>query len=338
MTPRRSRGALLLAGGLAGLSALAFAPLARADATTSVTPQTEGWYRSNPSCHAPSTCLTTAGAPAQPPAGSPYPARSLHVGFSAGQETARSYLALVLPAPTGALRTGWLTVPLDTNRVDGSQSPDAATLQVCLTAAVITAVDGSLATPPAPDCSASATVVYVPTPTPHLQADLAPLLSRLATAPGLVLLPDPVKAAQTDAWQVVFSAHDRTDPARTAPATVTLTAADLPGDRQPAAPVRTAGAPARTGALTGFRRPTAAWGLPLGWAATPEVTAAAPEPAPAVALPPSEPTTSVQPVPAAGRTITTGYAYPGVWLLPLGLLVLVPATFRALTRDLSPRP
>ena len=36
------------------------------------------------------------------------------------------------------------------------------------------------------------------------------------------------------------------------------------------------------------------------------------------------------------RTITVGYAYPAVWLLPLVFLVLVPVAARALTRDLTP--
>ena len=336
MSPRQGRGALLLAGCLGALAALAFAPLARADDTTSLTPQTEGWYQGNPSCHAPSLCPTPAGAPAQAPATSPYPPRSLHIGFRAGQETARSYLALVLP-PTGALRSGSLTVPLDVNPVDGSQSPDVASLQVCLTAAPITAVDGSLATPPVVDCTLSATVLYAPTPTPHLQADLAPLLGRLAQAPGLVLLPDPVKAARSDAWQVVFSAHDRTDAARTAPATVTLTAADLPRDALTAPPGRAADAPFPSGALPApeLRGLRPLWDPPQGAAPTAEVPTVAPGLEPTVVLPPA---TTAQAVLSRAQLITTGYAYPAVWLLPFGLLLLVPVTFRALTRDLTTRP
>ena len=38
---------------------------------------------------------------------------------------------------------------------------------------------------------------------------------------------------------------------------------------------------------------------------------------------------------ALPRTVTVGYAYPGVWLLPLVFLVLVPAAARALTKDLA---
>ena len=328
MSPRRSLGALLT-GCLGGLALLAFAPLARADSSLTVTPQTEGWYQSNPSCHAPSRCLTTAGAPAT----SPYPVRSLHVGFSAGQETARSYLALVLPARTAELRSGSLTVPLDLKQVDGSQSPDRATLQVCLTAATLTAVDGSLASPPEVDCTRSATVVYVPTPTPHLQADLAPLLSRLPSAPGLVLLPDPVKASQSDAWQVVFSAHDRTDAARTAPATVTLTAAELPRARPNPLPGRAADAPLPAGAPTGQQPAglTPLWGPPAA-----EPLTAGPGLEPTV-LPPPTATTTTTAVLTRAQLITIGYAYPVVWLLPLALLVLVPVTFRALTRDLTGR-
>ena len=35
------------------------------------------------------------------------------------------------------------------------------------------------------------------------------------------------------------------------------------------------------------------------------------------------------------QTITVGYAYPAVWLLPLVFLVLVPVATKALTRDLD---
>ena len=342
MNPRRGLGPLLLAGCLGGLSTLALAPVARADGTSSITPQTEGWYQSNPSCHAPSICVTPAGAPAP----NPYPARSLHVGFSAGRETARSYLALPLPAAGGDLSSGWLTVPLDTSQVHGSQSPERAALQVCLTEATITAVDGSLASPPAPDCSGSATVVYLPTPTLHLLADLAPLLGRLPRVHGLVLLADPVKAAQTDTWRVVFSAHDRTDAARTAPATVTLTAGGLPRDPQPASPVRPADGPVPadplpadpppSGPVAGLAGPTPDRPLPPVGSVVPEVATPAPEPAPTVVLPAALSTRAA--AVRTAQTVTTGYAYPGVWLLPLGLLVLVPITFRALTRDLTPAP
>ena len=34
--------------------------------------------------------------------------------------------------------------------------------------------------------------------------------------------------------------------------------------------------------------------------------------------------------------IKLGYAYPGVWLLPLGFLLLIPTVARALTRDITP--
>ena len=63
-------------------------------------------------------------------------------------------------------------------------------------------------------------------------------------------------------------------------------------------------------------------------------------PAPTPELPVVEQPPAVVPpatVPVAlPRTITVGYAYPAVWLLPLVFLVLVPAAARALTKDLAP--
>ena len=52
-----------------------------------------------------------------------------------------------------------------------------------------------------------------------------------------------------------------------------------------------------------------------------------------VAAPVTQPQT--QPI-AQPQTLTVGYAYPAVWLLPLAFLVLVPLAARALTKDLAP--
>jgi hypothetical protein len=40
---------------------------------------------------------------------------------------------------------------------------------------------------------------------------------------------------------------------------------------------------------------------------------------------------------SAARFVTVGYQYPEVWLLPIVLIVLVPFTLRALTKDLTRR-
>jgi hypothetical protein len=306
----------------AGSLALGFAPLAHATTQTStLTPTAEAWYQPNPSCDQPTGCVAPGALPADPPAEvptSPFPPRTLHVGYAAGQETARTYLALPTFGLTGKVTAAALDVPLDVAPEDGSQAPETAKVQVCLVTRSVVPADGSLQTPPAPDCDASALASYAATPTPHLHADLGPLLGGLLSARGVALLPDATKAAPTDVWRVVFSAHDRTDAAKTPPASLSLT---LETD-EPDGPL---------GSLPDGS------GLPP--VAPPVGTGFAPAPTPELPVPSAQPPAVV---PQAGgpvalpRTVPVGYAYPGVWLLPLVFLVVVPVTARALTRDLSP--
>lgn len=312
---------------VAGSVALGFVPLASAEtSSTTLTPSTEAWYQPNPTCAQASGCITPGALPVAPPVDvplSPYPAGTLHVAWAGGQETARSYLALPVDSVTGTLTAASLDIPLDTAAADGSEMPETAKLQACLFTTDVTPVEGSIAPPPTASCDQSAPVTYVATPSPHLHADLAPLTQGLLTTTGIVLLPDATKNAQTDAWRVVFSAHTRTDAAKTAPATVSLTleqeasgddgTVDVP--TEPAIPQAVA-----PPIGTGFAAPPPVQ-LPTDTGTAPSV------------VPPA--TVLTQPV-AQPRTITVGYAYPTVWLLPLAFLVLVPATARALTKDLAP--
>jgi hypothetical protein len=311
---------------VAGSAAIGFAPVASASTSFTFAPTAEAWYQPNPTCQTPAGCLTTGSLPVAPPVAapalSPYPAGTLHVGFAAGQEVARSYLAFPLSQLMSmSVTEASLSVPLDVAQADGSVSPETAKIVVCLTSAPLAASEGTMDTPPTADCSASAAAAYVATPKPHLQANLSSLAQGLPTATGLVLLPDASKVAQTDApWRVVFSAHSRTDAAKTPPAALSVTAEDLPSDvpvpvvNEPGVQVPPVVAPV-TG--TGFAPP------PVTQAVTPPAVQA---PAPVAA----------GPVAVAPRTVTVGYAYPTVWLLPLAFLILIPAAARALTRDLTP--
>jgi hypothetical protein len=312
---------------VAGSAAIGFAPIAAASTSFTFAPTAEAWYQPNPTCQTPAGCITTGSLPVAPPVAlpalpSPYPAGTLHVGFAAGQETARSYLAFPLGQLASMTVTdASLTVPLDVAQADGSVSPETAKIVVCLTDAQLAASEGTIDTPPTADCGTSAPVSYVATPQPHLKADLSSLAAGLPAATGLVLLPDASKVAKTDApWRVVFSAHTRTDAAKTAPASLSLTAEDLPSDQplpvvnEPGVQVPPVVAPV-TG--TGFAPPPVTQTI-----TSPTVQAPAP--------------VAAAPVAAAPRMITVGYAYPTVWLLPLACLILIPAAARALTKDLSP--
>jgi hypothetical protein len=321
---KRAAARLLGASVVAASVGLAFMPVARA-AETSQAPTEEGWYQPNPTCAQASGCVTTETLPVAPPAEpptSPYPAGTMHVGWASQAETARAYLAFPLDSVTGTLTGAELDVPLDTAPANGDQQSPTAKIQACLVTGEIAGADGSIAPPPGIACGTHADVTYVATPTPHLHADLAPLLLGLPTTSGIVLLPDATKAQPTDAWRVVFSAHDRADAARTPPATLTLTLAEEPVVSTPEQPaVELPGVPTDTGFApapdTGFAPAPAVDPPAVSAPVTPQVSA------PTAAVP-------------TAHTVTFGYAYPAVWLLPLAALVLVPLATRALTRDLAP--
>ncbi len=326
---KRTAVRLLTATLVAASAGIAFLPVARA-AEAGLTPALEGWYQPNPTCAQASGCLTTGSLPVAPPAAvptNPYPDGSLHVGYASQAETARAYLSFSFAGLTGTLTGAQLDIPLDVDPANGDAQSSTAKIQACLVTGVVSKQNGSLETPPAVSCEAHADVTYVATPTPHLHADLAPLLVGLVTTNGIALLPDATKEADapSDAWRVVFSAHDRADAAKTAPARLTLTVTDEAVISTPEQPAVQLPPPPVVAPITGGFVPAPA----TDFVSSPSVSVPVPAAVPDVAAP------AVQPVPVA-QTVTFGYAYPAVWLLPLGLLVLVPLATRALTKDLAP--
>jgi hypothetical protein len=314
---------LVTAALVAGSAAIGFVPVASADETMSLVAATSAWYQPNPTCAQASGCVTTGSLPVPPPVDiplSPYPAGTLHVGYSAGQETARSYLGFPVSSVDGTVTAATLDVPLDVTAADGSTQPESSHVQACLVSADIKRTEGSISPPPLASCEQHALLSYVATPSPHLHADLAPLLGGLLTTSGIALLPD-ATAPKTDAWRVVFSSPARADAAKTEPPVLRL-AVTASSDGVPAVP---ADLPSSAPVITGVTPPLSAGSPDLPAVTVPE--------APSVQQPVTSPVT--QPV-AAPRMITVGYAYPVVWLLPLLFLVLVPTVARSLTKDLTP--
>jgi len=310
---------------VSGSASFGFLPIAQAE-DQKIVPSVEAWYQPNPTCGSPVGCVGLGSLPAQPPVQppvappslTPYPAGSMHVAVDAGQETARSYLSFSLPLFDATLTAASIDIPVDLTQADGSVTPEAAQIQICSFQGSITAANGSIDQPPVASCSASAKASYLATGTPHFHADLTKLLPALSSGAGLVLLPDAASVAPSDAWHVVFSAHDRADTAKTAPATlsVSLSPIETPSfDETPVVAPPVTIAPPAIGSVT----------LPVAPLEVP--------PAPTVQNP--APTVPVQTVPQA-RTITVGYAYPTVWLLPLAFLLIVPLVARTLTKDLTP--
>ena len=309
----------------------------------------EGWYQPDPLCTAQLGCIL----PLHPPAQDTYGAGIMHIAVTAGMEKARAYITPAAlppgPAPTKAV----LTIPLDTvTLTDGSLTPQNAHVKVCTTEETIPAVAGSYEVPPVPNCATSIDMTYVagsapgtlPVKEPVLQADITPLLETIeGGGVSLALLPD-IKTP-TDTWHAAFSAHDRKASATnvqavpgpptialtilaampsTAPLphhTTTPTKAPTPATRSTQAPV-----PVDTGGGGG------------GFVAPPgdAVPSNAPVtgPAPQVAGQPTD--VAPQITPQSQTTITHGFDYPGVILVPLLLLIGVTAVGRQLIRSMDP--
>ncbi len=335
---KRTTARLLVAGLSFGSLGLGFVPLAAAaPAQQRLTPVVESWYQPDPTCALPAGCVAVPALPAQPPvaipAANPYPTGTLHVSVSGGQETARSYLAFDLPLE-GTLTSAALTVPLDVDVADGSAQPETAKVQVCLVTDPIAPAEASTQTPPAVDCAATARATYQAMPEPHLQADLKPLLAGLPTTFGIALLPDGTDLQPSDAWHVTFSSAARSDEAKTPPATLAITveAADTPLAAVPdTGGTVTADPPAFDSGSTSFAGPPVD-SSPVFTADAPLIDSAPAAEVPAVSAPEDVQVADV----ALPQTITVGYAYPAVWLLPLILLVVLPLVLRTLTQDLTP--
>ena len=329
---RRASVRLITAGLVVGSAALGFAPMASASTDLTLTPSAEAWYQPNPTCLTPAGCVTQEAIPVAPPAeppqlpaASPYPAGTLHVGVTTGAETARTYLRFPFEQLYGRTATAaTLTIPLDVTPESGSASPELSKIALCGTNSTkIEASEGTTNEPPASDCAVSVPATYVATPQPHLMANLGALAADLPQLTGLALLPDKSKTTPTDAWHVAFSSRTRTDAAKTAPASLTVTLDDEATEDFGTVDVPVS--PPETGGITGVAPVTN-----TGFANTPSVQAPLTQ-APTVSGPVANPPVN-QP-----RLVTVGYAYPTVWLLPLAFLVLVPLVARSLTKDLSTR-
>jgi hypothetical protein len=336
MTARRlGTRVAVVAASLPVAVALAAPALAEAGTgTATVGVASDAWYAVSSACTAgPTGCL-----PAAPPV-SAYPAGTLHIGVAAGQEESRTYLALNLSAlPSGTtLVSGLLRLPVGSAQ-EGSRVPDTATLQACLaTGAFADTVDGSPEAPPKVDCkAASAVAKYVAaagTQPEMLTIDLAPFVAALATgtaSTGIALLPAADTPPET-AWHVALSAHERSVPAaQRVSATVSYASAGKGG--AVADPVPDAAPPAATPPESG----SISFGAPPLVPVTPAQAPSTPISMGTAASGPVGPTAPVSAAPAQAVGVIGGYAYPGVFLLPIIFAAACGWLARALTRDLAP--
>lgn len=306
-------------------------------AAISLRPTTAAWYRPDPLCALPIGC----GAIPLPRI-NPYPAGTMQVGATAGKETARAFLGIKdLPSLADRPGTLTLTIPIETLPTDGSLAPQSAHIQVCVTYQPVPNVaagyDG-----PAPVCLPSARAVYVATPQPHLVANLHRIQANLPGAKGLALLPvlGAGKTLDLTAWQVAFATPGRKGIAKAMLPLLRFQAASHVATRHASSPQPSASTShhsshhsSQQGSSGDVSVGTGDVGtmpnLPLPGVRT--TTSPGDSRGPTVAAQQSKPAT------ATTRLVRIGYQYPAVWLLPIGLVILIPFTAKALTRDLTRR-
>jgi hypothetical protein len=281
-------------------------------------------------------CLTVIDC-APLPVVSPYPEDTLHVAVSAGQETARTYLALDFDLPRGGRLTGGtLTLPLDIDPAHGAAAPETAAMVACLTTHKFKDVRGSIEAPPGAKCDVRRSATY-DAEDAIFQVDLERFVKTWSKKKAaLVLMPSNLALAQTQTWHVVLPVPPKDDKKATG-ITARLSYSlrdDNPTEatddkKLPSIEVETLSEPpsldvgSPIGGGSGF--PTLA-----SESSTPTITAP-------TEVASSEPVSDVTAQAPTEGFAGEGFAYPLVWALPLGLFIGLGAVGRALTKDLYRR-
>jgi hypothetical protein len=286
-----------------------------APSTQVAVPVAESWYRPLSAL-----CTTPVGCP---PVELPavYPDGTLHVGVLGGAPDSTTYISLPLPA--SGLEGGSLRLPVGPVQ-DGTLQPETAKVKACVVIGnVKDKIAGSWGTRPGVDCSSSAPAVPSSGGT-VLTVDLTPFLTEWEGLPvgSLALVPADTPAA-TDLWHLAFSRHDRTGTG-IQPLSASLLVQGAPYSPSPTEPEVSNPEPSTAGPL-----------VVAPPALDPGIVPGATQPGPTVANPPvaSGGTAGLRPV--AAFTPDTSFAFPGVFVLPLVVLVAAGWAARAFTRDLA---
>lgn len=296
---------------MALLFALSGPGAARADTEVTVPTAKESWYFTTP-----------VEAPPGSPAVSPYPAGTLHVGVTGGQEESRSYITLDLGSVSSQddITGGTLVLPVAPDA--GTHSPESAAVRICRAADPGDDVEGSTAPPPAADCSLSADAEYDEERN-VFEADLDQFLGFLDG--GLAIVP---RTPAEGSWHVAFYGRD-TDAEGAEPITARLAIDDAGSSFEPPPFFDSGSFAADVHPESSFQQPAPE---PLLGGPVAPAPGSAPPPmadvAPSADLEPAEGEELGRPI-LFGRS--TGFKYSVIFLLPLLLLVAVPYFGHALT-------
>jgi len=311
---------------LVGISLAAGASAQQAERESiTVTIYKGAWYSQAPACATPIDCALL-------PAPNPYPEDTLHVALSGGEETARTYLALSFILPVDAeLTGGTLELPVDTDPLHGSVTPEAAKMVACLATKKFKEARGSLEKPPATKCAMRKGATY-DAEGAVFTVDLDRFVEEWdGGIAALALRPSQSALEGTDSWHVTFPAAKQASEGQPViAATLTYLVDEATGGLESGG---SDPGPALSG--SGPTDISSIAGPSLGGFAAPQsqapTTQAPTTPAPADA-------TSTQPVAVTTVPLSgfagEGFAYPIVWAFPLLLLVLYGLIGRALTKEL----
>lgn len=297
-----------------------------AGGSTAAGTSAEAWYVTSDACTGSVDCSLVT-----PP--SAYPQDTLHVALTVGEPTASTYLQLdgsALPEDA-EITGGTLKLPVDTTPSDGSLVPENAKLLACIVEDHIESKEGAVTESPKADCKrASAPATFNAKPAPAFTVDLGAFATHWADGEParLAILPAPEAQEAKDSWHVTFWGKKNASK-DAAPITADLQHTSGTGELPPPAgnPVDS-GSPVDNGVSPGPSLeapqdvpPPAELVAPA--AAEPPKGEAAPQPAPAAAMP---------------ELKTYSYPYPIAWAMPLVLLVGVVTVGRTLTKKLQPLP
>lgn len=292
----------------------------------------EAWYNTEASALPTPLPTSLSGLPPV----NPYADQTLHTGVKDGQEDSRTYITFdtatlgLTAIPTG----GTLVIPVDP---EDSTAVKGADLQACLVEEPPSkSVRGSLDTPPKVDCSVQADPRFHPKPRAYLTFDLSPFASSIAAGAGIALVPTQQAASDQQTWHLeAYAKKSTAKRAMTIGAMVKVQKISEPslgsiiGSGPPlssggsfagsgaSAPISGGSSGGSSGgfSLGGSTGGSAGGGTGSNIAASADTSGTQPSPAP-VALAPV----------AAVR-------YPGVWFVPLALVIGASFFGFALTKE-----
>lgn len=328
---RRGRTVLALGVAVSALLASDGPGQAAAADDVEVTSVVEAWYTT------PAAQQLCAAPVCEPPSETdPLPPPLLHIGYAAGQQTDRTFVVLDLSTvpSDAAVADGELTLPLAAPPT-GNVPPEDAVIVACPVYDEVSFASGTPGAGPGYVCATQVAARYEAAASPvdghgRLVVDLQPFAAawNAGDSPALALVPALTQALGS--WR--FALQGRPDAEAASPITAVLVVEEKEHDdeekKEPPSPPDPGPEPDDTGtepsppATVAGGQGTGDDGLPM----VPEPPVTEPEGSQEIS-----PVAAVDESPSSG---TFGFAYPGIFLLPIVALAAVALVGRSLVFEI----